>query len=156
MAKDSKIEYDLKHQTYISTSAYTSTERKLKITITQNGGVAESHARVRGAGKKGRACKDLDCELQTYFGSWLLTAPKITSSISSCKTISVTLFLFFCPQPIKLSDRKMRLITRAKSRGPPTVAVIRVGKRHTPKETDFFFAEKGKISSLKKKVKIFS
>ena len=74
--------------------------------------------------------------------------PKIASVISSCKTISVMSFLFFCPQPIKLSGRKIQLITRAKSRGPPTVdAVMNAEMLKTfprPKET-LFFLLKGKI-----------
>ena len=68
--------------------------------------------------------------------------PKIASAISSCETISVTSFLFFCPQPIKLSDRKIRSITRAKSRGPPTVDAVlsaeTLKRFPRPKETRFF------------------
>ena len=59
------------------------------------------------------------CEQQTYFRSFL---QKITSAISSCETNSVTPFLFFFTRPMKLSDRKVLLITRAKSRGPKTAS----------------------------------
>ena len=61
----------------------------------------------------------LACEQQMYFRSSLR---KITSAISSCEAISVTSILFFLTRPMKLSDRKMLLITRAKSRGPPTAS----------------------------------
>ena len=63
----------------------------------------------------------------------------------------MTSFLFFCPQPIKLSDRKIRLITRAKSRGPPTVDVVmsaETSKRFPrSKETGFFFCSRVKFQS---------
>ena len=76
--------------------------------------------------------------------------------------ISVTLFLFFCPHPIKLIDRKMWLITPTKSRGPQLLMQLYMSGE-TPKKVSsakgdwlFFFLLKGEISSLKKKVKIFS
>ena len=141
MAKDSKIEYGHKHQTYIPSRAYTSTERKLKITITQNRGVARSHARAarerrRESARGGKERERLQgSRLRTadVFRWWLLyLPPKIASAISSCETISVTLFLFFCPHPIKLIDRKMWLITPTKSRGPQLLMQLYVSGE-TPK-----------------------
>ena len=64
----------------------------------------------------------LACEQQTHFWSSLLSLRKIASAIASCKTISVTSFFFFFTRPMKLSDRKMLLNTRGKSRGLTTAS----------------------------------
>ena len=58
-----------------------------------------------------------------FFAS-CFTSEKIASAISSCKTISVTSFLFFFTRPMKLSDRRMLLITRAKSQGQTTALQV--------------------------------
>ena len=77
------------------------------------------------------------------------------------RTLSGTSFLFFCRRPIKLSDRKMPLIARAKfartancwcsyERGNAEKSFL--GQRIL----FFSFSLKCKISSLKEKVKIIS
>ena len=66
----------------------------------------------------------LACEQQTHFRSSLFSLRKIAPAISSSKTISVTSFLFFFTRPMKLSDRKMLLKTRGKSRGPTTASEV--------------------------------
>ena len=60
------------------------------------------------------------CVEQMHFSAFVSPTKKIVSARSSCKTISMMSFLFFFTPPMKLSDRKMQLITRAKSQGLTT------------------------------------
>ena len=93
--------------------------------------------------------RKLACGEQTHFSAFVSPAEKIASAISSCKTISVTPFLFIFTQPMKDGIDN--------TRGP--TAALKAAQMATPKKVTLAegdcFVCKDKIPSLKEKVKIF-